>query len=103
MTEHPRYRAIEKCFVQPVGFAAPTVVEIGQEIAFLGVPGMALMPLNGAARAAKAASIRTAVLDVGAEQMTQRRRMARSLGFTGANSVAARAHVENFLKNARAE
>lgn len=103
VTDLPRYRAVEPCFLQPVGYAVPIRVEIGQEIEFMGVPGLALMPLNAAARAAKASSIRTAVIDGGAQHMHQRVRLARSLGFNGVNSLAARKHVEDFLNNARAE
>src|SRR4051812_20701793 len=100
MAEHPKYRAVEPCFLQPVGYAFPIRVEIGQDVEFEGVPGMALQPLNAAARAAKAASIRAAVIDRGAQHMHQRVRLARSLGFSGRNSLAARNHVEDFLKRA---
>lgn len=97
MTDLPRYRAVQRCYLQPHGYASPVLLEIGAEVEFDGVPGMALRPLNAAANARKAASIRTGVLDCGADLMTQRRRMARSLGFTGNDSAAARDHIAQFI------
>jgi hypothetical protein len=101
--ERPRYKVIERCFLQPVGYASPRLCEAGETVEFAGVPGAALKPLNASACAAKAASINLCVIDVGAELMSQRRRMARSLGFTGSNSLAAREHVERFVNTHSAE
>lgn len=53
MSETPRYRAVQPCFLQPVGYASPIRVEAGQEFEFEGEPGLAMLPLNAAARAAR--------------------------------------------------
>lgn len=97
MTDVPRYRVVQRCYLQPHGYAIPVLLEIGAEVEFQGTPGMGLMPLNAPARASKAASIKTMVLDRGADLMTQRRRMARSLGFAGNDSAAAREHIAQFI------
>jgi hypothetical protein len=99
MSETPRYRCVERCFVQPVGWSSPRIVEPGETIEVLQAPGMALEPLNAAARATKAASINPRQIDAGAHRMQQRQRMARSLGFAegAGDSVAARQHIQQFV------
>jgi hypothetical protein len=40
--ERPRYKVIERCFLQPVGWASPRLCEPGETVEFAGVPGLAL-------------------------------------------------------------
>ena len=97
MTDLPRYRAVERCCLQPIGYAAPALLEIGSEVEYLGKPGMALLPLNEAAKAAKAASIDLRLVDVGSQIIWQRLRLGRSVGYAGKNSAEAREFIAQFI------
>jgi hypothetical protein len=54
----PRYRLLEAGFLQPARSVGPSRFEAGATVAFEGVPGTTMIPLNDPARMAVAASIR---------------------------------------------
>jgi hypothetical protein len=58
MVDYPRYRLIEPAYLQPRQHAGASKFQAGAEFEFEGVPAFAMMPLNSAASAAKAAAIR---------------------------------------------
>ena len=77
------YRVIERCFIQPARTASPRECSVGEEIEFDDKPGLALLPLDDEARAAKLAAIKpTWSLSTPCGQ-TGIFRLARSLGAVG--------------------
>ena len=55
--ETPRYRAMERIVVKPIGEPGARTVEAGVEFFFAGVPSVAMSPVNAPARAVKSRSI----------------------------------------------
>jgi hypothetical protein len=72
-----RYRILEPTYLQPDTYACSALFQAGATVEFSGVPGLSMLPLDEAARAAKLASIKNT-------WRTSRRgdalRLARSLG-----------------------
>lgn len=93
--ERPRYRALERIFVKPIGWAAAREVEEGEQFAYDGPANTGMLALNGPARAAKLASMPPWRSNPYPAQV---HRLARSLGFVGDNGAEARAHIEKFEK-----
>lgn len=99
----PRYRAIEK-LTSPAGdrYLAGRIVKVGEEFEYGGEPGLAMLPLDAAAAAAKANSIHAADWDWRKPAPGDHRRVQRlawSLGFTGATVAEAQAHITAWLNN----
>ncbi|MGY4409124.1 hypothetical protein ACVWW4_000860 [Bradyrhizobium sp. LB7.1] len=76
----PRYRVLQNSFLKQASHAAASMIEAGEEIEFGGRPGLSLMPLDAAARAAKLASIPNYYASISYQDGQMVFRMARSLG-----------------------
>ena len=77
----PLYRVLEKTYLQPENNRlAARVFDPGEEIDYVGVPNLALEPLDAAARKAKAASIKANWRTPPDHVMSQIFRLAVSLG-----------------------
>jgi len=92
--EIPKYRALEKIEIPTSTDRKPHVVYAGDEFFFDGKPGPALLPLNGAARAAKLKAIAAGPHP---KAPVDTPRLARSVGFTGYGEDEAHAFIQKFV------
>jgi hypothetical protein len=90
--EIARYRAVEPLTLRTPDRRPAREVHPGEVVYFDCLPGAALLPLNAAARQNKLRAILA-----GRSRAVDPVRLARSLGFTGHDPAAAKAHIEDFV------
>ncbi len=90
MTEAARFRALGRLVLEPDA----RTIEAGEQFEFAGEPHAGMLPLNAPARRAK---FRALDRHWGENRRPQQiNRLARSLGYTGADGEGARAFIEEF-------
>jgi hypothetical protein len=96
--EIPRYVALEKLRIRPVGARESRLCFAGETFYFDGTPGTSLLPINGAARQAKLRALKALVAERVSGQPTDTLGcIARGLGFEGHEESAAATFIETFI------
>jgi hypothetical protein len=97
MSERPQYRALGRIVLPAAGPVGARTIEAGAEFFYDGAPHFGMVPVTAAGRTAKLKSI-----DLHhwreARRPEQINRLAKSLGFVGTDSAAARTFIEVFIK-----
>jgi hypothetical protein len=100
MSERPQYRALGRIVLPATGVDGSRTIEADENFFYDGVPNNAFRPLNALARAAKLKSIDRHWRETPHRQIG---RLAKSLGYHGADSAAAQAFIDEFIRETEKE
>jgi len=97
--EIPKYMALEKLRIRPVGAREARLFFAGETFYFDGTPGNSLLAVNGAGRQAKLGALRAIVAERASGEATDTVAcIARGVGYEGHDEAAAAAFIDDFIK-----